>query len=67
MATIAELQSQLDELKKAYRSGALEVTYDGKSIKYKSQTEMQAAIASLQAELGMVQGRSIRVVSDKGW
>jgi hypothetical protein len=53
MADIAELLVQLDELKRAYRSGARSIAYEGKSISYGSGDEMRAAIASLEAELGL--------------
>jgi hypothetical protein len=59
--------AQLDALKSAYRSGQLTVQYEGKSVTMRSMEEMRAAIASLEAELGMQVGRSIRVITDKGW
>jgi ABC-type Fe3+ transport system substrate-binding protein len=65
--SIAELQSQLDALKTAYRAGATSIAYEGKTITYRSVSEMQAAIASLEAELGLSIGKPIRVVTDKGW
>ena len=65
---MADLQTQLDELKAAYRSGALRISYDGKSVEYRTSAEMQAAIASIEAEIaGAVPVRSIVVRSDKGW
>ena len=64
----ATLLRQLDELKTAYRSGAMRVSYDGKSVEYRTAAEMQTAIASLEAEIaGVVPVRSIDVRSDKGW
>jgi hypothetical protein len=60
--------AQLDALKSAYRSGQLTVQYEGKSVTMRSMEEMRAAIASLEAELGMQGvGKSIRVITDKGW
>jgi hypothetical protein len=48
MADLSDLQAQLDELLRAYRSGVRTVAYDGKSVVYGSGDEMRAAIASLQ-------------------
>jgi hypothetical protein len=65
---MADLQLQLDDLKTAYRTGATSISYEGKTISYRSGAEMQAAIASLEAEIaGTVPVRSIVIRSDKGW
>ena len=67
MADIADLIAQLDELKRAYRSGARSIQYEGKSITYGSGDEMRAAIASLEAELGLSRPVVGVVRSDKGY
>jgi hypothetical protein len=63
-----DLQTQLDNLLAAYRSGASSVTYDGKMIAYRSGAEMQAAIVALQTAMGL-RTQPTRVVArgDKGW
>jgi hypothetical protein len=67
MADLATLQTRLEELQRAYHSGALSVEYEGKRITYKSSSEMREAIASLEAALGVVQGMSIAVRINKNW
>jgi hypothetical protein len=43
--------AQLTALKEAYASGVTEVTYDGKTIKYRSLAELAQAIATVQASV----------------
>lgn len=38
-------QAHLDALREAYASGATEITYEGKTIKYRSLKELEQAIA----------------------
>jgi hypothetical protein len=59
--------SLLDQLRIAYATGARSIAYEGKTITYGSMEEMRAAIASLEAQLGIVQGKSVVVRSEKGW
>ena len=63
-----DLQGQLDALLAAYRSGASTVSYDGKTVTYRSGAEMQTAIIGLQRALGLTTTPT-RVVmrGDKGW
>ncbi|MEY9236430.1 low affinity Fe/Cu permease [Bradyrhizobium japonicum] len=56
MADIADLQSQLNELKRAYRSGARSVSYDGKTVTYADGAELRAVIASLENEIARATG-----------
>lgn len=71
MADLTTLQAQLDELKRAYRSGAHSLEYDGRSITYASGEEMRAAIASLQSEIAQITGTTTATVgvvrSTKGY
>ena len=71
MADLAQLQAQLEKLKNARRMGASRVSYEGKSVDYRSDGEMQAAIAGLEHEIATAQGtakpRMVVVRSDKGW
>jgi hypothetical protein len=62
-----DLQTQLASLREAYQSGATSIGYEGKQISYRSAEDMRAAIASLEAQLGIIGGRSTVVRSQKGW
>jgi hypothetical protein len=65
-----DLQTQLDSLKAAYRTGTLTVSYDGKTVTYRNADEMRAIISSIESELvstGAAPVRSIVIRSDKGW
>jgi hypothetical protein len=64
----ASMQGQLDALKAAYRTGASSISYEGKSISYKTGAEMLAAINSLERSLGIdTRPRRAVVRTDKGW
>ncbi len=69
MADVLALQAQLAQLRVAYASGATRISYDGKSVEYRSLPEMQAAIAALESQIGGTANpvRSILVRSRKGW
>ena len=71
MATLIELQARLEEVKQAFHSGMLTCAYEGKTVTWRSSSEMQAAIASLEAEIAALTGtspvRSVLVRSRKGW
>lgn len=67
MADMVELLAMLSELQRAYWSGARSVTYEGKTVVYASGDEMRAAIASLQAELGISRPVVGVVRSSKGF
>jgi hypothetical protein len=71
MTDLVTLQAQLDELKRAYRSGVRSLAYDGKTVVYATAEEMRAAIASLQSEIGQITGTATPTVgvvrSSKGY
>lgn len=71
MTDAATLQGQLDALRTAYATGTDSVSYDGKSVRYRSAEEMRAAIASLENQINGLTGatppRSILIRSSKGW
>ena len=71
MPDLATLQGQLSDLKAARASGASRVAYEGKATDFRSDAELQAAIASLEHEIEQAQGVSKpRVVitrASKGW
>ena len=54
-----DLQSQLDALREAYYSGATRVSYESKSVDYRSLAEMRELIASLENQLGIVRPANI--------
>jgi hypothetical protein len=71
MADVVTLRAQLVELRKAFRSGASKVAYEGKSIEYRDTAGMRAAIAAIEAELAALEGtskpRAIVVRGQKDW
>ena len=46
---MTDIAAQLAALRDAYRSGHLEVSYEGKTVKWRSLDEMRQAIADLEA------------------
>jgi hypothetical protein len=71
MTDIAVLQSQLESLKAAYRTGATSIQYDGKQISYRDSQGMLQAIAAIEDEIAQASGaapvHSFVVRSEKGW
>ena len=70
MATAAELKSRREALLASRASGVARVSYDGKTVDYRSLAEIDRAIEGLDREIASAEGRTIvrhlRVVSDKG-
>ena len=70
MATIAELQARKDALTAARSSGVARVSYDGKTVEYRSIAEIDRAIEALDREIATAEGRRVirhlRVTTDKG-
>ena len=70
MATVAELEARLEALKAQRDSAVARVSYDGRSVEYRGTVEIARAIADLERELQMQQGkapvRQIRVYPSKG-
>jgi hypothetical protein len=64
---MTDLATQLDAVKRAYRSGVRTLTYEGRTVVYASAEEMREAIASLQAELGIAPTVVGVVRSTKGY
>lgn len=46
-------QTQLDALREAYASGVTEVSYDGKTVKYRTLAELAQVIATVESALGL--------------
>jgi hypothetical protein len=70
MATLAELQTRRDALAAARASGVARVSYDGKTVEYRSLVEIDRAIDVLDREIAALEGRSVirqvRVTTTKG-
>ena len=70
MATIAELKSRREALAASRSSGVARVSYDGKTVEYRSLAEIDRAIDVLDREIATLEGRSIiqqvRVTTNKG-
>lgn len=45
-------QAQLDALRAAYASGATRVTIDGRTVEYRSLSDLAAAISRVERDLG---------------
>ncbi len=61
--------SQRDALKQAIASGVLRISYDGKSVEYRSLTDLKAALAEVDQGLardnGQPQTRQIKIYAEK--
>jgi hypothetical protein len=70
MATISELKSRREALTASRSSGVARVSYDGKTVEYRSLAEIERAIEQLDREVATMEGRRIvrqvRVTTSKG-
>ncbi len=70
MATLTELQTRREALLASRSSGVARVTYDGKTVEYRSLAEIDRAIEALERDLAAAEGRRVirhlRVTTDKG-
>ena len=70
MATITELRTRRDALAAQRSSGVARVSYDGKTVDYRSLAEIDRAIDVLDREIATAEGRQIirqvRVIATKG-
>ena len=70
MATAEELKTRREALLASRASGVARVSYDGKTVDYRSLAEIDRAIKALDREIASAEGRTIvrhlRVVTDKG-
>jgi hypothetical protein len=68
MSDLATMQAQLAALKNALWSGSATVSYEGKSVSYRSSEDMRIAIANLETAIsGAPPIRSFVVRGHKGW
>jgi hypothetical protein len=72
MATLTELQAQLEQLKRARNSGVLSIRKGDDSTTFRSLAEMNQAIAALEGEIAQASGttgrvRMVRFNDRSGW
>ena len=70
MSTASELRCRRDALSAQRASGVARVSYDGKTVEYRSVAEIDRAIEALDREIAAAEGRRIirqvRVTTVKG-
>lgn len=69
MSTVSEMQDQLETLRKARSSGIRKLELEGRTVEYKSDMEMAAAIADLERRISAASVTPVRHVhfnSSKG-
>ena len=70
MPTVSELTTRRDALMAARSSGVARVSYDGKTVEYRSVAEIDRALDALDREIAAAEGRRIvrqlRVTTTKG-
>jgi hypothetical protein len=70
MPTITDLKARRDALSAQRSSGVARVSYDGKTVDYRSIAEIDRAIEVLDREIATAEGRKIirqvRVITSKG-
>ena len=59
MATIADLRARREALSAQRSSGVARVSYDGKTVDYRSVAEIDRAIEALDREIAAAEGRRI--------
>jgi predicted GTPase len=64
-------EQHLQALREALASGEHRVTYDGKSVEYRSVVDLKAAIAEVESQIARAAGRrksrQIRISTSKGF
>ena len=70
MATVAEMKTRRETLSASRASGVARVSYDGRTVDYRSMVEIDRAIEALDREIAAAEGRPIvrqvRVTTSKG-
>lgn len=70
MPTITELHARHEALSTQRASGVARVSYDGKTVEYRSVAEIDRAIEALDREIAAAEGRRmvrhVRVTATKG-
>lgn len=60
-------QTELDAIRSAYYQGVQEVTYNNRTVKYRSLSEMKQIINDLEKSLGTTKANSIAISTDRGF
>lgn len=58
---MAWTQTELEALRRAYASGTLRVSYDGKTLEYGSASDLLSRIRTIEGEMAAGAGRSLPV------
>ena len=70
MPSIVDLKSRREALSASRASGVARVSYDGRTVDYRSMAELEKAIEALDREIAAAEGRQIvrqvRVIATKG-
>jgi hypothetical protein len=70
LPTIADLKARRDALAASRSSGVARVSYDGRTVEYRSLAEIDRAIEQLDREIAALEGRPmirhLRVTTSKG-
>ncbi|MCB1356335.1 MAG: hypothetical protein KDK53_07540 [Maritimibacter sp.] len=70
MATVLELRARREALAAQRSSGVARVSYDGKTVDYRSVAEIDRAIEAVDREIAVAEGRRIvrhvRITTSKG-
>jgi hypothetical protein len=70
MSTLTDLRARRDALSAQRSSGVARVSYDGKTVDYRSVAEIDRAIEALDREIAAAEGRRIvrqvRITTTKG-
>jgi hypothetical protein len=70
VATLTELKTRREALSASRSSGVARVSYDGKTVEYRSLAEIDRAIDVLDREIATLEGRKVirqvRVTTSKG-
>ena len=70
MPTISDLRARRDALSAQRSSGVARVSYDGKTVDYRSVAEIDRALEALDREIAAAEGRrmvrQVRITTSKG-
>lgn len=64
---MAWTESELDALRRAYASGTLRVSYDGKTLEYGSAADLLSRIRTIEGEMAAESGRPLPVAGFAGF
>ena len=64
---MAYSQAELDALKSAFASGTLEVTFEGKRVKYGDAADLLTRIRAIESEIAATSNRPLPVAGTAGF